>query len=121
MSMNLNKLYALSLSLLAVSACSTTPDQNRSSLFNQSTGVAAVANTARTQAVASAGIGIPQVYTDGRSGKSIELVVESEYFSANGRVCRRFSEFVDGRDVAGVSCQDDTLGWIEIPLSSFVR
>ena len=119
--MNRVKIYWLSLCMLAANGCTTTPDKNSASAFEQGSGAAAAANTARTQAVASAGIGVPQVYRDELSGKNMELVVQSEYFSANGRLCRRFSEFVDGRDVEGISCQDDTRGWIEIPLSSFVR
>ena len=119
--MSLIKVIGLSLCVLAVNGCSTTPDNNKSALFNQSSVAASSANTARTQAVASASIGVPKVYSDELSGKTVELVVESEYFSANGRVCRRFSEFVGGRDVAGVSCLDEDRGWTEIPLSSFVR
>ena len=119
--MNLPKIIGLSLCVLVANACTTTPDINKSSVFNQGSASASVENTARTQAVATAGIGVPEVYKDELSGKTVELVVESEYFSANGRLCRRFSEFVDGRDVAGVSCQDDARGWTEIPLSSFVR
>ena len=119
--MNLPKIIGLSLCVLVANGCTTTPDNNKSSVFNQGSASASVENTARTQAVATAGIGVPEVYKDELSGKSVELVVESEYFSANGRLCRRFSEFVDGRDVAGVSCQDDARGWTEIPLSSFVR
>jgi len=119
--MNVNKVIGLSLCVLASSGCSTSPDKNNSPAFNESSVAASSAITARTQAVALASIGVPQVYSDELSGKTVELVVESEYFSANGRVCRRFTEFVDGRDVAGVSCQDESRGWIEIPLSSFVR
>lgn len=119
--MKLVKVCALSFCVFAANGCSTTPKKSDTSAFGQSSESAAAANTARTQAVAAAGIGVPRVYKDELSGKTIELVVQSEYFSANGRLCRRFSEFVDGRDVAGVSCQDDARGWTEIPLSSFVR
>ena len=119
--MNLTKVIGLSLCVLAANGCSITPDNNNLPVFDQSSIAASSANTARTQAVALASIGVPQIYSDELSGKTVEMVVESEYFSANGRVCRRFSEFVDGRDVAGVSCQDESRGWTEIPLSSFVR
>jgi len=119
--MNLIKLYGLTLCMLTANGCTTTPNKNELPAFNKSSVAATVANTARTQAVASASIGVPEVYRDELSGKTVELVVESEYFSANGRICRRFSEFVEGRDVAGVSCQDEARGWTEIPLSSLVR
>ena len=119
--MNLTKVIGLSLCVLAANGCSITPDKNNLPVFDQSSIAASSANTARTQAVASASVCVPQVYSDELSGKTVELVVESEYFSANGRVCRRFSEFVGGRDVAGVSCLDEDRGWTEIPLSSFVR
>lgn len=117
--MDLFKICGLSICLLVANGCSTTPDKSKS-LSKSAVSALAVSN-ARTQAVAKAGIGVPQVYKDELSGKSVELVVESEYFSANGRLCRRFTEFVAGRDVAGVGCQDEARGWIEIPLSSVVR
>ena len=119
--MNLTKVIGLSLCVFAANGCSTTRDSNNLPAFNHSSVAASSTNTARTQAVAVAEIGVPQVYRDEESGKSIKLVVQSEYFSANGRLCRRFSEFVNGLDVAGVSCQDGTRGWTEIPISSFVR
>jgi len=118
--MNLLKMIGLSLCAIAVAACTTTPDKykNKSSVFSSS--IAMPLDNGKAQVVANAGVGVPQVYTDKATGRSVELVVQSEYFSANGRVCRRFTEFVNGRDVAGLSCKSDR-GWTEIPLSAFVQ
>ena len=117
--MNVFKICGLAICVLVANGCSTSPVKSES--VQQGADTALAVSNARTQAVAKAGIGVPQVYKDELSGKSVELVVESEYFSANGRLCRRFTEFVAGRDVAGVGCQDEARGWIEIPLSSVVR
>ena len=122
--MKCSKIAALPLWLILVTACTVTPEQYKSgaqSGVGHST--AAVENivNAKAQTVATASIGVPQAYVDPKLGTSTELLVQSEYFSANGRTCRRYSETVNGRSVSGVSCQDKTQGWIDIPLSSFVR
>ena len=107
---------------LLFAGCSVTSNtKSRSELINQIGAAAVVTNDQKAQAVAAAGIGVPQVYTDPKLGRSVELLVQSEYFSANGRNCRRYTQTVKGRSVAGVSCQDQARGWVDIPLSSFVR
>jgi len=120
--MNLLKMIVLPLCLVTVAACTTTPDKykKKSPVFSYNTSLATSPDNGKAQVVANAGVGVPQVYTDKLTGRTVELVVKSEYFSANGRICRRFTEFVNGRDVAGLSCKSDR-GWTEIPLSSFVQ
>lgn len=114
------KIIIPALSIILMTACTVTPKQfkNVPELAGQS---AVSSDDAKAQAVANAAIGVPQVYVDQKAGNSVELVVQAEYFSANGRTCRRYAEFVDGQSVPGVSCRDVNLGWVDIPLSSFVR
>jgi len=122
--MNSLKIAALPLWLIMVTACTVTPQQYKSgvqSRVSQSATAADNIANSKAQTIATASIGVPQAYVDPKLGTSTELVVQSEYFSANGRTCRRYSETVNGRNVSGVSCQDKILGWIDIPLSSFVR
>jgi len=147
--MNHYKTLTIVLLMLSISACTTTPDRYKNkrqseaglstpaltdsdridgnnhtfSVDNSKVGYARVDNSHvdKAQAVATASIGVPQVYVDRLSGLTTELFVQSEYFSANGRLCRRYSERMNDHDVAGVSCQDAKLGWTEIPLSSFVH
>lgn len=69
----------------------------------------------------SADIGVPTNYTDQLTGVSSELLVQAEYFSANGRVCRRYIERVlpSAQAHKGLACNDARAGWIDIPVSSF--
>jgi len=101
--------------------CATAPNN----LISQgSPTVAAVPTQAQSsilQAVASADIGVPTLYVEPDTGNTVELVVRSEYFSANGRNCRRFSQLTGGEKRNGVSCQDSRQGWIELPLASYLR
>lgn len=110
-----------------LTACTATPEQYKRmpELPGQSVtsleSSAARTGNAKALAVADAAIGLPQVFVDQQAGVSVELVVQSEYFSANGRTCRRYAEFVEGQSTLGVICLDSTHGWIDVPLSSFVR
>lgn len=123
------RVAAVSLCIMLTASCTVTPSRNQTGA--QSGGPArGVGNStasdgkffvAKAQTVATASIGVPQVYVDQQLGTSTQLIVQSEYFSANGRTCRRYSEIANGKSVSGVSCQDAVLGWIDIPLSSFVR
>ena len=109
--------------LIVASGCTATPEKYKRNGVMPVSSPASVADAdnAKAQAVAAASIGVPQVYVDQKVGTSVELVVQSEYFSANGRTCRRYAEIVNGQSIPGVSCQDDARGWIDIPLSSFVQ
>ena len=119
--MDLSKtLTIVALCGLLISGCATTPE-SVSSEAQQSSRLSAQANTRKMQSVADAEIGVPQQFVDGQSGATLRLVVESEYFSANGRTCRRFKERVNGQDRLGVGCLDHNAGWVEIPVASFVQ
>lgn len=105
---------------LLISGCAATPESVIKKA-EQSSRVSALASTSKMQSVASAKIGVPQQFVDEQTGTTLRLVVESEYFSANGRTCRRFKEQVSGQERSGVGCNDDRLGWVEIPIASFVQ
>lgn len=114
--------------LIQLAACMALTGGCTSSPVNQlaanSSAVSALpleAQNSKLQAVATADIGVPVLYIDPDSGNSVELVVRSEYFSANGRNCRRFSEVSGGERRNSVSCQDHRKGWIELPLASYLR
>ncbi len=117
------KVTTVSICLMLASGCTTTPDKYKSmgELPAQTAVNTRNAGDAKASAVAEASVGVPQVYVDPQLGTSVELVVQSEYFSANGRTCRRYAMFTDGQSIPGVSCKDDLRGWIDLPLSSFVR
>ncbi len=116
-------LVASTLLALLLSACTTTPEKYKSNtpVFAQPAGAAIAANNSKMQAVATANIGVPQQYIDRATGLTAQLVVESEYFSAAGRTCRRFQENVNGKRLAGVGCQSAKNGWTEVPLSTLLR
>ena len=76
-------------SVMAVSACTTGQHKQSDPLLSAGS-QAAIADSSLLQAVASAEIGVPGQYVDVKSGRTMQLIVESEYFSANGRICRRF-------------------------------
>ncbi len=112
-------------------ACTSAPPRHNSDsmpLFTQagsgqtsSVAISGQSGRAKAQAVASAAIGVPQVFVDQQLGTSVELLVQSEYFSANGRKCRRYTQTGNETSTNGVSCQDAVNGWVDIPLSAFVR
>ena len=108
---------------LLISGCATTPEgiSNKAQQSGRLSALSSQANSSKMQAVADAEIGVPQQFVDQQSGATLRLVVESEYFSANGRNCRRFKERVNGQDRPGVGCLDHDAGWVEIPVASFVQ
>ena len=115
-------LLKLSVSVLLISGCTTTPNDSSNLLPGEAAAALPLeAQSSKLQAVATTDIGVPAQYTDPASGETVELIVKSEYFSANGRSCRRFSEQVSGEVRNGVSCQDSKKGWIELPLASYLR
>ena len=74
------------------------------------------------QLVASAGIGTVQTYIDPLSGLTSQITVLDEYFSANGRSCRRFTQHLSNMASAEkkLGCKDPRNGWQEIPVNHIV-
>jgi len=122
--------WLIASSVLTSAACTRMPVQP---------GQPALVNTdfAKMQTVAQTSVGATARYTDTASGAAVEILVLSEYFSAAGRKCRRFSEvslfnpgngdLTDGQAVVRVgdigtqerlACDDVKKGWIEIPVDS---
>lgn len=109
---------------LLIAGCTTAPDKYRhgsDSRVSQLVSAPLVAQSSKMQAVATAEIGTPSRYVDRESGMTVELIVLSEYFSANGRNCRRFVEGNGARESSGVGCQDAREGWVELPLATYFR
>jgi len=115
----MNRSFALLLCILSATAC-TTSNSNKSNrgVFTETPLPAVAANTVKLEALAKAEVGLPAEYID--AGVSRQLLVSSEYFSANGRWCRPYTETVHGLDKAGVACNEGS-GWVELPLAAFVR
>lgn len=74
----------------------------------------------KLELVATTAVGTSAVFRDYLTGISSEITVESEYFSANGRLCRKFTErqSVSKSSRNGLGCRTDS-GWIDIPVDSF--
>ena len=109
---------------LLIVGCTTAPDKYRSagsSSISQLMPATLAAQSSKMQAVATAEIGSPSRYVDPESGMTVELIVMSEYFSANGRNCRRFVEVSGAQERSGVGCQDAREGWVELPLATYLR
>ena len=132
-------IYLFAGSLLATTACTRMPlEQNLVKPVQVSTG--------KIQLVAQTLVGTTTRYVDPASGAAVEISVLSEYFSAGGRKCRRFSQSSsttgqgNGQDTGanselgtgelltdipgsvtttkGLACEDSSSGWIEIPLNA---
>lgn len=111
-------LSALLLIVLAGTACTRMPAEYRQNGLSQS---ALPANDPQKLAVVAAtAVGSAAIYRDYLTGLSSEITVESEYFSANGRICRRFTErqAATGASQRRLGCHGDG-GWVEIPVASF--
>ena len=98
----------------------------------------------RLQVIAQTGIGASARYIEASTGVAVTVSVLSEYFSAAGRNCRKFSEsrsrqtvVADTANSAGTSvnvntdvntglapskiglvCRDAKQGWVEVPVHS---
>ncbi len=72
--------------------------------------------------VANARVGASQTFVDPQTGLTSQVTVLSEYFSANGRSCRRFSQHMSNAaaPVKKLGCKDQRIGWQEIPVSHIV-
>lgn len=103
---------------IVISACTRMPTEYREQ--TRSPIAASRAVVEKMLVVGSATIGIPTPYVDQDTGLSGEIVVESEYFSANGRLCRRYTEKQASFAAAysRLGCLSDS-GWVEIPVDAF--
>lgn len=132
-------IYLFAGSVLATTACTRMP-------LEQSLVKPAQVSTGKIQLVAQTLVGTTTRYVDPTSGATVEISVLSEYFSAGGRKCRRFSQSSsttgqgNGQDsvansdlsnselltdipasvstTKGLACEDRSSGWIEIPLNA---
>lgn len=126
-------------SVFTIAACTRMPVQNNDAKPES-------VSTGKIQLVARTPVGATTRYIDPASGAAVEISVLSEYFSAGGRKCRRFSqgsgasllasdlstgansEVSNGgvlvntsgseATTSGLACEDRNSGWIEIPLHS---
>ena len=78
-------IYLFAGSVLATTACTRMP-------LEQSLVKPAQVSTGKIQLVAQTLVGTTTRYVDPTSGATVEISVLSEYFSAGGRKCRRFSQ-----------------------------
>ena len=109
--------FSFLLVVCAASACTRMPTEYRE---DYRTPAAVITESNKLNVVATAVIGSPETYVDRATGLSTELIVESEYFSANGRICRRYTE----RQGPGASRSSRLAcngrdGWVEIPIAAF--
>lgn len=110
------RVLSLLLFMFTLSACTRMPAEYRQDYRAP----AVPTESGKLDFIATATIGSPVIYTDQVTGLSTEIVVESEYFSANGRLCRRFTEqqASSASRFPRLSC-DGSNGWVEIPIASF--
>ncbi len=117
--------------VLTTTACTRMPVNNASVMPDQ-------VSAGKMQLVAQASVGTTTRYVDAESGRTVVISVLSEYFSAGGRKCRRFSQSsgtsllgsATASDLSaasleplepttnGLACEDSKRGWIEIPIQS---
>ena len=109
--------FSVLLIVLSISACTRMPVDYQQSYRSP---VATATDNNKLDVVATAIIGSPTIYTDQITGLSTEITVKSEYFSANGRMCRRYTERQAsiGSSNSRLGCNGDS-GWVEIPVDSF--
>jgi len=110
---------------VGLAACTTTPERYKRNYSGNSNATFAAANqlagSSKMHALGSAKLGESQSFSDPTTGGASQLIVQSEYFSANGRVCRRYVELNPTGTRDGLGCRDDKQGWIEIPLAKLVK
>lgn len=111
--------------LLASLACTPIPESYREATTQPITRVYAETesnhNRAILELVATARIGASQLYANPRSGLTSTIRVNSEYFSANGRVCRRYSQhYSNAAEPQNKLACRAVNAWQEIPLASIV-
>ena len=72
--------------------------------------------------VANTRVGASETFVDPQTGLTSQVTVLSEYFSANGRSCRRFLQHMSNAaaPVKKLSCKDQRNGWQEITVSHIV-
>jgi hypothetical protein len=97
--------------VLFISACTRMPIEHRAEMPQP-------VNTGKMQVVAQSVIGTANRYIDPVTAVVVEIAVLSEYFSAGGRNCRRFTETGPNGVSSGLACQDEKIGWTEIPIQS---
>ena len=97
--------------VLFTSACTRMPIEHRAAMPQP-------VNTGKMQVVAQSVIGAANRYVHPGAGVAVEIAVLSEYFSAGGRTCRRFTETGPNGVSSGLACQDKKNGWTEIPIQS---
>ena len=110
--------------ILIVAGCTPIPKEYRSNaaLPVQHSAVAERDDNSLLDAIAGARIGATLTHVDPLSGLASTLVVTSEYFSANGRSCRRFTQHLSNAAKPGnkLACRAAD-GWQEIPIASIVE
>lgn len=117
---------ALVLMLFASSACTPIPPEYRQSIAQPAARVSSQSEThgdgQLLALVGAARIGASQLHVDPESGLTSTIKVSSEYFSANGRSCRRFSQHSSNSATPEIklACKSHS-GWQEIPLASIVE
>lgn len=111
------RILSILLIMFSISACTRMPAEYRD---NYRVPVAMPTDNNKLDVVASAVIGSPTMYTDQITGLSTQITVISEYFSANGRICRRYTErqALIASSSSRLGCNGDN-GWVEIPVDSF--
>lgn len=122
--MNITAPVSIGLMLIALSGCTPIPAQysqpasypvNNSGEMNSS-------DSALLALVGDTRIGMTQTIADPVSGLTSTVSVTSEYFSANGRSCRRFSQHYSNAamPVNKLACKAGSR-WQEIPLASIIE
>ena len=97
--------------VLSTTACTRMPVEQHAEMPQR-------VNNGKMRVVAQSVIGTASRYIHPDTAVAVEISVLSEYFSAGGRTCRRFTETGPNGVSSGLACQDKKNGWSEIPIQS---
>ncbi len=117
---NLLRLLLCTILMLISVACTRMPADYGNSAVRPVSVTAG--STGVMELIAGARIGLPQTFVDPGTGLTSTVTVLSEYFSANGRSCRRYTQHMSNaaNPVDRLSCKDQRSGWQDIPVSHIV-
>ncbi|MEM7255814.1 MAG: DVU3141 family protein [Pseudomonadota bacterium] len=112
------------LAMMVAAGCTPIPTEYRHPYAQQVLQASPVSATdnALLALVADTRIGATQTLVDPQTGLTSTVTVASEYFSANGRSCRRFSQHYSNAASPHnkLACKADD-GWQEIPVASIIE
>jgi hypothetical protein len=105
-----------------LAACTRMPVEYSSPVAAERASVFSTSDRALLSLIAESRVGAVSTHVDPASGLASTVRITSEYFSANGRSCRRFTQHLSNaaRPEDRLACRTRE-GWQEIPIASIVE